>query len=64
VLGGPAHYTGRDLRGAHTGLGITAGDFDLTGAYLVGILAGLGADDEVLAGVRQVLAASKADVTG
>ncbi|WP_328471782.1 group 1 truncated hemoglobin [Actinoplanes sp. NBC_00393] len=62
VLGGPADYTGRDLRGAHRRLGITAAHYDLVGAYLIGVLAGLGVDDEVLAAVRQVLAASAEDV--
>jgi truncated hemoglobin YjbI len=62
VLGGPAAYSGRDLRMAHTGLGITREHYDLVGAYLVGVLAGLGVDDEVLDAVRGVLAASADDV--
>ncbi|MBB4744249.1 truncated hemoglobin YjbI [Actinoplanes octamycinicus] len=62
VLGGPAEYTGRDLRGAHLGLGIAPEHYDVVGAYLIGVLAGLGADDEVLAAVRGVLRESAADV--
>lgn len=62
VLGGPAEYTGRDLRGAHFGLGIVPEHYDLVAAYLVGILAGLGVDDEVLAAVRAVLRESAGDV--
>lgn len=62
VLGGPAEYSGRDLRGAHFGLGIIPEHYDLTGAYLIGVLAGLGVDDEVLAAVRAVLRESAADV--
>ncbi|BCJ40127.1 hypothetical protein GCM10010168_29850 [Actinoplanes ianthinogenes] len=62
VLGGPAEYTGRDLRGAHLGLGVVPAHYDLVGAYLLGILAGLGADDDVLAAVRGVLRESAADV--
>ncbi|GIE86190.1 group I truncated hemoglobin [Actinoplanes regularis] len=62
VLGGPAEYSGRDLRGAHFGLGIVPEHYDLVGAYLIGVLAGLGVDDEVLTAVRGVLAASAADV--
>jgi hemoglobin len=62
VLGGPAHYTGRDLQTAHLGLGITPAHYDLVGAYLVGILAASGADDEVLGAVRGILAAVAADV--
>lgn len=62
VLGGPAGYTGRDLRGAHFGLGIVPEHYDLVGAYLIGVLAGLGADNEVLTAVRGVLARTAADV--
>ncbi|BCY12219.1 hypothetical protein L3i22_073070 [Actinoplanes sp. L3-i22] len=62
VLGGPAEYSGRDLRDAHFGLGIVPEHYGLVGAYLLGVLAGLGADDEVLAAVRAILAASAADV--
>jgi hemoglobin len=58
VLGGPQNYSGRELETAHAGLGITPEHYSLVGAYLVGILAGLGADDEVLAAVRSVLIAS------
>ena len=63
VLGGPSEYSGRALRLAHAGLGIAREHYDLVGAYLVGVLAGLGADDDVLDAVRGVLAASAADVT-
>jgi truncated hemoglobin YjbI len=62
VLGGPQDYSGRELQAAHAGLGITPEHYSLVGAYLVGVLAGLGADDEVLAAVRSVLVASAGDV--
>jgi hemoglobin len=62
VLGGPADYSGRELRAAHTGLGVTPEHYDLVGAYLVGVLAGLGADDEILDAVRGVLAATAGDI--
>ncbi|MBG0568518.1 group I truncated hemoglobin [Actinoplanes aureus] len=62
VLGGPDAYSGRDLRGAHRHLGVTAAHYDLVGAYLIGILAGLGVDDEVLGAVRGVLEASADEV--
>jgi truncated hemoglobin YjbI len=58
VLGGPDNYSGRELRNAHAGLGITPDHYSLVGAYLIGVLAGLGIDDEVLSAVRGVLAAS------
>ncbi|WP_433293248.1 hypothetical protein ACQP2F_30150 [Actinoplanes sp. CA-030573] len=63
VLGGPEDYSGRDLRNAHAGLGIAREHYDLVGAYLIGVLAGLGADDEVLEAVRGVLAATADDIT-
>ncbi|MEV6342541.1 group 1 truncated hemoglobin [Actinoplanes sp. NPDC051851] len=62
VLGGPADYAGQDLRGAHFGLGITGEHYELVGAYLIGVLAGLGVDDEVLRSVRGVLTSVAADV--
>ncbi|MEU4688861.1 group 1 truncated hemoglobin [Actinoplanes sp. NPDC023714] len=62
VLGGPSAYTGRDLRLAHARLAITPPHYDLVGAYLIGVLAGLGADDELLAAVRGVLAGTEADI--
>lgn len=62
VLGGPAAYSGRELRLAHVGLGVSREHYDLVAAYLVGVLAGLGADDEVLDAVRGVLADSVDDI--
>ncbi|WP_127551179.1 group 1 truncated hemoglobin [Actinoplanes sp. OR16] len=62
VLGGPSAYAGRDLRTAHARLAVTAADYDLVGAYLIGVLAGLGADDDLLASVRAVLAATAPDI--
>jgi hemoglobin len=62
VLGGPEDYRGRALRAAHAGLGITGAGYDLVGAYLIGILATLGADDEVLTAVRGVLRSTEDDV--
>jgi len=64
VLGGPERYTGRELKTAHLGLGITPAHYDLVGAYLVGILAASGADDEVLAAMRGTLASVAADIIG
>ncbi|GAA3336503.1 hypothetical protein GCM10020358_08920 [Amorphoplanes nipponensis] len=64
LLGGPERYAGRDLRVAHLGLGITAAHYDLVGAYLLGVLAGGGAGDEVLEAVRRTLAAAAPDIVG
>jgi hemoglobin len=62
VLGGPERYTGRELSTAHLGLGTTPAHYDLVGAYLLGILAGGGADDVVLGAVRGTLAAAASDI--
>jgi hemoglobin len=34
LSGGPTYYTGRDLRRAHAGLGITAEEWDIAAGYL------------------------------
>jgi hemoglobin len=38
ATGGPCYYTGRDLKTAHAGLGITEADFDLAGKMLAATL--------------------------
>jgi len=38
ATGGPCYYTGRDLKAAHGGLGITEADFDLAGKLLAATL--------------------------
>ncbi|MEU4240121.1 group 1 truncated hemoglobin [Actinoplanes sp. NPDC026619] len=62
LLGGPESYSGRELRAAHAGLDITPGHYDLVGAYLIGVLAGLGAPDDLLNAVRTVLADTSDDI--
>jgi hemoglobin len=53
ATGGPCYYTGRDLKTAHAGLGITEADFALAGKLLAATLDHLkvpaGEKDEVLA---------------
>ena len=62
LLGGPESYSGRELRAAHAGLDISRAHYDLVGAYLIGVLAGLGADDELLSAVRSVLTDTADDI--
>lgn len=38
ATGGPCYYTGRDLKTAHAGLGITEADFDMAGKMLAATL--------------------------
>ncbi|WP_305787219.1 group I truncated hemoglobin [Symbioplanes lichenis] len=64
TLGGPAGYTGRDLRTAHAGLHVSAGHYALVGAYLIGVLSAMQAGDDVIGEVRGILAAVEPDVVG
>jgi hemoglobin len=56
VLGGPGEYTGRALDVAHHGLGITQEHYDKVGDYLIGILRGADAPDDIVAAVGETLA--------
>ena len=62
VLGGPASYDGRDLRTAHSGLRISSADFGVVVGYLAQALQEAGVDDEIIARVGAVLAATEKDV--
>jgi hemoglobin len=62
VLGGPASYDGRDLRTAHSGLQISSADFGVVVGYLAQALQEAGVDDEIIARVGAVLAATEKDV--
>jgi hemoglobin len=62
VLGGPASYDGRDLRTAHSGLRISSADFGVVVDYLAQALQEAGVDDEIIARVGAVLAATEKDV--
>lgn len=44
-LGGPEHYSGRSMRNAHAGLGITDEVFTRTVSHLAESLASLGVDE-------------------
>ena len=46
VTGGPVEYTGRGMREAHRGMGITDEEFDVVAEHLDRALAGNGVDDE------------------
>lgn len=62
VLGGPAEYSGRDLREAHAGLTIAPSDFARVVAHLVTALQECEVPDDVIARAGEVLGASEPDV--
>ncbi|SDS12482.1 group I truncated hemoglobin [Actinopolymorpha singaporensis] len=62
VLGGPAEFTGRELRTAHAGLAITAEHFGAVVAHLVTALTEAGAPPEVIARVGAALGATEKDI--
>ncbi|MGX5682094.1 group I truncated hemoglobin [Schumannella luteola] len=51
ALGGPEEYSGRSMRSAHAGLGITDRAYTRTVAHLADALTALGADPELVATV-------------
>ena len=51
ILGGPAQYTGPDLRSAHAGLRIGQADFDRVATHLVSVLEDAGVDPDIVARV-------------
>jgi hemoglobin len=48
VLGGPDRYTGRDIKDAHSGLGITDALFDRTMVHLIASLEEVGVAPDVV----------------
>ena|SRR5438874_2089300 len=42
ATGGPAHYSGRDMKTAHEGLGISESDWDIMARHAAASLEGLG----------------------
>jgi hemoglobin len=48
ALGGPALYSGRDMKAAHEGLGITGEQFERTVGYLLDSLRQVGVADDVI----------------
>lgn len=62
VLGGPAEFTGRELRVAHEHLPITAEHFGAVVAHLVTALTEAGVPPEVIARVGAALGATEKDI--
>ncbi|PCC67742.1 hemoglobin [Nannocystis exedens] len=67
VTGGPAHYTGRDMRRAHAHLvaeGIDDTHFDAVVGHLAGTLKELGVSDDKIARVGALAESVRNDVLG
>ncbi|MCA9626942.1 MAG: group 1 truncated hemoglobin [Myxococcales bacterium] len=67
VTGGPNHYSGRDMRAAHSRLvarGLTDEHFDAVVAHLGGTLKELGVADELIGQVAAVAESVRDDVLG
>lgn len=62
ALDGPELFAGRDLAGAHTGLGITDAAFDVMIVHLLTSLADLGLDPAATAQVGQRLESLRPEV--
>jgi hemoglobin len=62
ALGGPNSYTGRDLRSAHAGLGLSAEHFDGVVALLAQTLREFGVSDDDIASVAAVAESVRDDV--
>ena len=62
ALGGPDAYTGKGLREAHAGRGITHRHFSLLASHAADVLAEMGLEDEVVDDVLEFIASARADV--
>ena len=62
ALNGPNEYTGRTMRGAHAGLGITNAAFDRVAQHLTGTLASLGVSRELADQVLAQIAPLRTDI--
>jgi hemoglobin len=62
ALRGPGRYTGRSMREAHAGLGITDAHFDRVAHHLVETLATLGVDQGIIEQVISAVAPLRSEV--
>jgi len=59
ALGGPSRYRGKDMRTAHSGMGITSAHFDLAAGHLVATLESLGVDAPTVQQIVSIVAPLK-----
>lgn len=64
ATGGPCAYTGQDMRTAHTGLGITDADWDVSVKDLVATLDKLHVPEKEKGEVLSAISPLKADIVG
>lgn len=64
AAGGPVHYMGRDMRTAHTGLKITAKDWDVVAGHLVASLDKFKVKGKTREDVLEFVTSLKADIVG
>jgi hemoglobin len=62
VLGGPDGYTGRPLRDAHTGMGITADDFSRVVGHLGAALRHAGVPEDIIGRAAAAVLETKPDI--
>ncbi|MFC5500787.1 group 1 truncated hemoglobin [Lysinimonas soli] len=62
ALGGPDLYTGRDMRAAHQGLGISDTEFDLAMGHLAVALREANVSDDVISGIARRLASLRQQI--
>lgn len=62
VMGGPVEYSGRDLRTAHEGMGISTDDFAVVVDHLVTALTEAGVPSEIIGRVGAALGGTEADI--
>ena len=62
AIGGPEVFSGRDMKTAHAGLGITSADFDAVAGHLVDTLTGLGVPADAIGQIGAAIAPLRADI--
>lgn len=62
LLGGPAAYSGRELRAAHASVSISSADFDLVAEVLEDTLLDAGMSDDDVAAVMKIVESTRGDI--
>ena len=62
VMGGPVEYTGRDLRAAHQGKGISSDDFGAVAGHLVTALTEAGVEPAIIDRTVTAVAGTQPDI--